>query len=383
MDKAYLQFILAYDFGEQVSDELGLACDEFFELAGEIADRYKQSRKEAGKDEYYESFQYFVGKIAFADVWKDLVEQKRGNSRDTLGDFLETFNFSYKVYQNDTPGEQALRLRLVEDGDLDEADINKPLIGLVDDQGANWGDIENGRFLLNKGLAVAIIERMDIYVEDQVVKEFEEALERRDLDPAKYESSKLEGFSDEEFIVPLTRFDSVDQARQFLDWVEKREHSTMREDGNDFVVKNVMFLPHDDSVMEDVLSGKCDTLCRISLEKAPSAAYEKTAKDADGRHYEPDNFFIEATVGREGPNEPWQASNWFLFYLDVNGNSHLLNDTLELPDAWKYIQSEREKVVGNKSPEKRGSLDTIIAAASRVVGDQQRPEQTSRKNVER
>ena len=654
MDKDYLQFILAYDFGERVSNELGLACDEFFELAGVIADRYKQSRKEAGKDEYYESFQYFVGNISFADVWKDLVEQKRENAMDTLGDFLEAFNFSYKVYQNDNPEEQAIRQRLVEDGDLDEADINKPLIGLVDDQGANWGDIESDRFLLNKGLAVAIIERMDIYVEDQVVKEFEEALERRDLDPTKYdlnemvllckglgvgdgevdykiaelivnperifvpelydpslrdkgrreplgaspfdmdeeyqdprphfsfviktenikpalqallgsnyfevpeperarllalssedileenqsmlddiflsngyeidfdkegnvsklylisdvqrndfrffevfaahvekgcalslrgESGELSGLlfdgthclftgnrspavehngwlifekdgaytvggggaycfedcsleclptsvdeldmvefcrsknlnvayldvygsgnyvpfekyrdhlaklealetgSDNEFIVPVAMFESLEQAKQFLDWVDKREHSTMREAGKEFVVKNVDFPAHnEEDLARDIKSGSADVVCRISLEKPPSAEYEKIGKEKDGRYYEPDCFFIEATVGRDTQSESWQTSNWFLFYVDVDGNNLLLDDTLELPDAWKYIQSECEKRLGSDSPGKKESLDAVIAAASRVAGEQQKTERISRKDIDR
>lgn len=656
MEKDYLRFILAYDYGEQVSEELGLACDEFYELAGEIADRYKQSRKNDGKDEYYESFQYFVAKISFADVWKDLVDKKKEDSKDTLGDFLKTFNFSYKVYQNDNPEEQALRRRLVEDGDLDAADMNKPLIGLVDDQGANWGDIEDDRFLLDKGLAVAIIERLDIYVKDQVVNEFEAALKRRGLDPtkydlkemvllckglgvgdsevdyksaelivtpekifvpelydpalrdkgrskilepapldldeeyqdprphfpfviekeniksalqallksnyfegseperarllslstedileenlsilddlflsngyeialdregnvfglyvqfdnqkndlgffdvfaeyvekgcaltlldangesrdilfdgtrcrregeptpaveyngwrifekdgaftvgggentcfeectleclptivdewdmveycrgknlnvayldvygsgdyvsyeayrdhlAKYETLELAGFRDEEFIVPVAMFESLEQAKQFLDWVDKREHSTMREDGKDFVVKNVDFPAHNkEELARDIKSGNADIVCRISLEKPPSAEYEKNGKDKDGRYYEPDCFFIEATVGRDTSSDTWQTSNWFLFYVDVDGNNLLLDDTLELPDAWKYIQSECEKLLGSDISEKKESLDAVIAAAERVAGGRRETEPDFGKGTER
>ncbi|MBQ8248117.1 MAG: hypothetical protein IJZ42_13395 [Lachnospiraceae bacterium] len=191
MDKEYLKFILAFDYGDKLSRKLDLTLDEFYEVAGRVADRYKEDCTKTGKSEYYESFCTFVENTSFVDVWQKMAEEKRESSKVTLSDFLEMFDFSYRLYLNDNPHEQALRHRLIEEGELNEEDIDKPLIGLIDTQGANLGNIEGDRFFLNKNLVEAIIERMDIYVNDYVIKEFEEALRDREMDPSQYNLQEM------------------------------------------------------------------------------------------------------------------------------------------------------------------------------------------------
>lgn len=99
----------------------------------------------------------------------------------TLKDFLSSFDFDYEVYQNDNHAEDALRKRLMEEGELDASLLNEPLIGLTDLQGANLGNIEGDRFPIDENLADRILSRMSIYV-DEVVSEFVNAVENVGID---------------------------------------------------------------------------------------------------------------------------------------------------------------------------------------------------------
>lgn len=213
MDNNYLKFILAYDYGDKVSRELGLACDEFYELAETVVDKYKERCSNSGEPEHYESFQSFVDELSFAEVWQQIMDEKRGISRTALSNFLEMFDFSYQIYLNNNPQERALRRRLIEDGELSENDWNKPLLGLVDNQGANLGDIEEDRFFLNANLVSAIIERMDIYINDSVINEFEMALRERKVDPSKFNLQEMylfcKGFGVEDGEVSYTMAELV------------------------------------------------------------------------------------------------------------------------------------------------------------------------------
>ena len=105
------------------------------------------------------------------------VQATPDSSSYTLKAFLSSFSFDFTVYQNDCPQEAALRNTLIKDGKLDVCAVDKPLVGLIDLQGANWGEIENERFVIERDLVSSIQDRMSIYLDDGVISEFEDALE--------------------------------------------------------------------------------------------------------------------------------------------------------------------------------------------------------------
>ena len=63
---------------------------------------------------------------------------------------------------------------------------NARLLGLIDKQGGDLGHIEGDRFPLENDLVERIIDRMDIYVNDYVISEFEQALKERKFNTSKY-----------------------------------------------------------------------------------------------------------------------------------------------------------------------------------------------------
>lgn len=73
MEKDYIKFILAYDFGD-IFESMELACDEAFDLAGEIASRYLEWLKENDDMAYpeYELLHEFCDSISFEEVLKDI-----------------------------------------------------------------------------------------------------------------------------------------------------------------------------------------------------------------------------------------------------------------------------------------------------------------------
>lgn len=73
----------------------------------------------------------------------------------TLTEFLHYFDFDYDIYE--------------EDGET--------LIGLIDLQGANLGDIEQERYDLNEHGVNSIIDRLDIYYRDYIFDDLREVLE--------------------------------------------------------------------------------------------------------------------------------------------------------------------------------------------------------------
>lgn len=96
-----------------------------------------------------------------------------------LKEFLSYFDYDIVL-----PGdrhETRIRQELIEDDDLSPADEDKPLICLVDNQGAYFGDIGKARFPIEQASVEKIIDRMDIYVQD-AIDEFVTALENRDID---------------------------------------------------------------------------------------------------------------------------------------------------------------------------------------------------------
>ena len=75
MEKDYIKFILAYDFGD-VFEGMELACDEAFDLAEEIANRYLKYRENIYVNEYniseYELLQEFCMNISFTSIWNSM-----------------------------------------------------------------------------------------------------------------------------------------------------------------------------------------------------------------------------------------------------------------------------------------------------------------------
>lgn len=71
MDKDYIKFIIAYDFCARL-EEMELACDEAFDLAEEIANRYFKYTEENGIDQYYDSLYEFCEDTSFDEVWEQM-----------------------------------------------------------------------------------------------------------------------------------------------------------------------------------------------------------------------------------------------------------------------------------------------------------------------
>ncbi len=78
----------------------------------------------------------------------------------TLTEFVDYFDFDYCLYDS---GKELL-------------------IGLIDNQGANLGDIEQDRFLNNKEGVLDIIDRLETYYEDYIFNDLEIELEENGID---------------------------------------------------------------------------------------------------------------------------------------------------------------------------------------------------------
>jgi len=109
-----------------------------------------------------------------------------GAKKTTLRAFLSYFDFDYVVYTNDNKQEASWRKTQIANGDLFEDMENARLLGLIDKQGGDLGHIEGDRFPLENDLVERIIDRMDIYVNDYVISEFEQALKERKFNTSKY-----------------------------------------------------------------------------------------------------------------------------------------------------------------------------------------------------
>ena len=75
MDRSYIKFIIAYDFG-YIFDEMELACDEAFDLAEEIACRYSKYVTENEEEEYYQSLYDYCENISFNEIWDEMKVRK-------------------------------------------------------------------------------------------------------------------------------------------------------------------------------------------------------------------------------------------------------------------------------------------------------------------
>lgn len=100
----------------------------------------------------------------------------------SLEDFLNQFDFSYEVVMPDEPGERKHREKLMLEFKLDGDMWNAPLLRLVDLKKGNLGSIESDRYSINRYLVEFLIERLDVYINDSIISEFEDALQRRNID---------------------------------------------------------------------------------------------------------------------------------------------------------------------------------------------------------
>ena len=110
-----------------------------------------------------------------------------------LEEFLSYSDFSYDIVSGDSKFEQNLRKELIEDGKLDEKYLNEDLICFIDLQGAYLGDIDKERYPIEQTSVPKIVERLNTYINDYVIDEFETALCERDIDT---DSMTLEEMAD-------------------------------------------------------------------------------------------------------------------------------------------------------------------------------------------
>ena len=73
------------------------------------------------------------------------------NKKIDIIDVLDTVEFTYKINKNGT-------------------------VSLVDELGANLGNIEGDEFVINNNLAMAIIDRLSIYIEDYITEGYANTL---------------------------------------------------------------------------------------------------------------------------------------------------------------------------------------------------------------
>lgn len=99
-----------------------------------------------------------------------------------LKDFLARLDFQYEICTANDPPERQIRRKLMESGELDQEDLKKPMLRLIDTTGANLGGIEGERFFLTDSLAEMLVERLDIYIKDYCIHDIEEALEEEGIE---------------------------------------------------------------------------------------------------------------------------------------------------------------------------------------------------------
>ena len=89
------------------------------------------------------------------------------NKKIDIIDILDTVEFTYKINKNGT-------------------------VSLVDKLGANLGNIESDEFTINNNLAMAIIDRLSIYIEDYITDGYANTL----IEECKEHADKLDSYLD-------------------------------------------------------------------------------------------------------------------------------------------------------------------------------------------
>ena len=89
------------------------------------------------------------------------------NKKINILDILDTVEFTYKINKNGT-------------------------VSLVDELGANLGNIESDEFMINDNIAMAIIDRLSIYIEDYITDDYANTL----IEECKEHADKSEPYLD-------------------------------------------------------------------------------------------------------------------------------------------------------------------------------------------
>ena len=89
------------------------------------------------------------------------------NKKIDILDILDIVEFTYKINKNGT-------------------------VSLVDELGANLGNIESDEFTINNNLAIAIIDRLSIYIEDYITDDYANIL----IEECKEHADKSEPYLD-------------------------------------------------------------------------------------------------------------------------------------------------------------------------------------------
>ena len=89
------------------------------------------------------------------------------NKKIDILDILDIVEFTYKINKNGT-------------------------VSLVDELGANLGNIESDEFTINNNLAIAIIDRLSIYIEDYITDDYANIL----IEECKEHADKSESYLD-------------------------------------------------------------------------------------------------------------------------------------------------------------------------------------------
>ena len=93
-----------------------------------------------------------------------------------LREFLGYFDFDYDIVSPGGKYEDRIRQERIEEGDICPEDADKDLICLIDLQGAYLGDIGQERYPIEQASISKIVDRMDVYIHDMLIVDFEEAL---------------------------------------------------------------------------------------------------------------------------------------------------------------------------------------------------------------
>ena len=132
-----------------------------------------------------------VKKLGEQLSWISLGNIVNVTSGMSLHQFLAFFDFDYDIVSPGDEREARIRGELIEDGYLTSDVLDKDLICLVDRQNAYFGDIDKERYPVSQASVSKIVDRMDAYIQDYIVCDFEAALEAREVDPGNMSLSDM------------------------------------------------------------------------------------------------------------------------------------------------------------------------------------------------
>lgn len=203
---------------------------------------------------------------------------------------------------------------------------------------------------------VRLTHTVEMYVEGESEEAIQDWLSQTTPGEAKSLSKNATEAYSEEIVCPVREDSHVDFVigKGLLsagiikqdEITPKAEPTELYENNMDFSLVFVDFPTYSPAELsEEITKAYVDIPCRIYLNKAPNEEYRAIAKRLDGENYKEKGFFIETLIGRDGAEEPWQASNWFLFYADRNGRFEKLADGIELLDAFKFVKAGYEEMM--------------------------------------